>query len=145
MQKKEILKKWQVNHRYLKKVVEVMPTEDFDYKPVDNVKTFKAQMSHIASWLRSHSRFVTDTEMPKHKAKPKEEFINALDEFFVFFLEKIEEMKEQDFAEIVDVWYGASSKFRILAVMDNHLTHHRAQMILYLRLKGLKPPSYVGW
>lgn len=29
--------------------------------------------------------------------------------------------------------------------MDNHLAHHRGQMIIYLRLQGIKPPAYTGW
>jgi uncharacterized damage-inducible protein DinB len=43
------------------------------------------------------------------------------------------------------MWYGSSTKNRILNLMDNHLAHHRGQMIVYLRLKGIEPPSYVGW
>ncbi|NJL74904.1 MAG: hypothetical protein HC892_07620 [Saprospiraceae bacterium] len=30
-------------------------------------------------------------------------------------------------------------------LMNDHLTHHRAQMIVYLRLKDVQPPKYVGW
>ena len=37
------------------------------------------------------------------------------------------------------------SKESFLLTMDNHLAHHRGQLIVYLRLMGLKPPSYVGW
>jgi uncharacterized damage-inducible protein DinB len=30
-------------------------------------------------------------------------------------------------------------------LMHDHHTHHRGQIIVYLRLNGLKPPKYVGW
>jgi hypothetical protein len=26
-----------------------------------------------------------------------------------------------------------------------HQTHHRGQLVVYLRLKGIKPPQYRGW
>ncbi len=34
---------------------------------------------------------------------------------------------------------------QIINLMNDHLTHHRAQAIVYLRLNGVMPPKYVGW
>jgi uncharacterized damage-inducible protein DinB len=37
------------------------------------------------------------------------------------------------------------NKLQIINLINDHQTHHRAQLLVYLRLKGVKPPEYVGW
>ncbi|WP_422858864.1 DinB family protein [Flagellimonas sp. S174] len=145
MKKEELIKKWKGNKRYTLKFVDLMPEEDLDFKPVDGMKAYKSQLSHITSWLRTHSRFVTDQEFPKVKMTSKELVQNALEEFFDTFIEHLEAMNDDQLHEVVDVWYGKSKKYQIANVMDNHLSHHRGQMVVYLRHKNIKPPSYIGW
>jgi uncharacterized damage-inducible protein DinB len=35
------------------------------------------------------------------------------------------------------------TKRQILLLLSDHITHHRGQMIVYLRLNGISPPRYV--
>jgi len=35
------------------------------------------------------------------------------------------------------------TKRQILLLLADHITHHRGQMLVYMRLNGLKPPRYV--
>jgi len=30
-------------------------------------------------------------------------------------------------------------------LLNDHQTHHRGQLVVYLRLNGIKPPAYIGW
>jgi len=75
MDLKEIQKRWKGNKRYTLKLIAAMPEEQFDFKPVDGVKSFKSQASHITTWLRTHSKNVTGQEMPKPNTKTKEAII----------------------------------------------------------------------
>ena len=34
---------------------------------------------------------------------------------------------------------------QFLMLMADHVTHHRGQMLVYLRLKGITPPKYIGF
>lgn len=145
MEIKEHIKRWKGNQRYTLKLIEAMPEADFDFKPTEEVKAFRSQCSHITTWLRTHSRFVTELEMEKQRPKTKAEIQASLNDFFEQFLAFLKETTEEDLAQKVKVFYGTVSKTFILQTMDNHLSHHRGQMIMYLRLKGIKPPSYVGW
>jgi len=47
--------------------------------------------------------------------------------------------------EQVEWFSGPISKRRIGLLIFDHATHHRAQAIMYLRMKGIEPPRYVGW
>lgn len=145
MKKNELIKKWKGNKRYTLKFVEAMPDEDFDFKPTSEMKSYKSQLSHITSWLRTHSRFVTDYAFTKAKLTTKELIKIALEEFFDTFLDQLLLMDDDQLHEVVDVWYGKRMRYEIANVMDNHLSHHRGQMVIYLRLKNSKSPSYIGW
>ncbi len=145
MTKKELTKKWKGNKRYTLKFIDVMPEEEFDFKPTPEMKTYKSQMSHITSWLRTHSRFITEVEFEKVKMTSKDSIKKALEEFFDVFIERLENLDDDKLNEVVDVWYGKTTKYQIANIMDNHLAHHRGQMVVYLRLKNVKPPSYLGW
>lgn len=145
MQVKELVKKWKGNKRYTLKVIEAMPEENFTFKIFEGGKTFKSQASHITTWLSTHSRFVTDEEREKPTLKTKEDILTELTQFFDDLIAFLEETAEENLATVVKVWYGEVSREFILQVMDNHLSHHRGQMIIYLRLKGIKAPAYTGW
>ncbi len=145
MKKEELIRKWKGNKRYTLKFVDAMPEEDFDFKPISTVKSYQSQLSHITSWLRTHSRFVTGMEFEKLKMTSKDLISEALENFFDGFIDNLQQMDDSQLGEIIDVWYGKRTRYEISNVMDNHLSHHRGQLVMYLRMKDIKPPSYLGW
>jgi uncharacterized damage-inducible protein DinB len=54
-------------------------------------------------------------------------------------------MDKDDLSTQVDFFAGPKTKLQILNIIQDHVTHHRGQLIVYLNLKGIKPPEYVGW
>ncbi|MEO1216802.1 MAG: DinB family protein [Bacteroidota bacterium] len=145
MEIKEIIKKWKGNKRYTLKFVEVVTEEQLSFKPIEGTKSYQSQLSHLTTWMRTHSRFVTGKELVKPKTKTKEEILFYFSEFFDEILKFLENTSQEELSEIVEMWYGKVSKESILMTIDNHLSHHRGQLVVYLRLIGTKPPSYIGW
>lgn len=145
MNTKELVKKWKGNHRYSIKLIETMPDEAFTFRPTGEMKTFKSQASHITLWMRSHSRFVTGVAMEKPSMKTKADILQSFNEFFEMMISYLETATIEDLTQVVDMWYGKVTKESVLLTMDNHLSHHRGQMVVYLRLQGVKPPGYIGW
>ncbi len=145
MANKELINKWKANQRYTMRMVDTMPDETFDFKPAEGMKTFKSQAGHIATWLRTNFRHLQGTELEKAPTKNKEEISDALQSFFDALLDYLQQATPEELAMPVKMWYGKVSKESLLSTMDNHLSHHRGQMVVYLRLQGLQPPSYVGW
>jgi len=45
----------------------------------------------------------------------------------------------------VKFFAGPMTIRQILLLLHDHQSHHLGQVIVYLRLKGIKPPDYVGW
>ena len=57
----------------------------------------------------------------------------------------IDQLTEKDLDTIVDFFAGPMSKRQILTLLNDHYTHHRGQIIVYLRMNDIKPPRYRGW
>ena len=145
MTPKELRTRWRGAFRYLRRVIEAMPEEQLSLKPADGVKTFASQGAHIVTWLRTHSRFVTGETLEKASAKTRDEQLAALDDLAARLDAYLATVTPEDLAEEVKVFYGKRSRASVLATMENHLAHHRGQMVTYLRVAGVEPPGYVGW
>ncbi|MGK0251702.1 MAG: putative damage-inducible protein DinB, partial [Gammaproteobacteria bacterium] len=45
----------------------------------------------------------------------------------------------------VEFFAGPKSRMQILNLLQDHVTHHRGQLIVYLNLNSIEPPQYSGW
>ena len=111
--------------------------------------SFKEQLLHIANnmkWLSAAylfsqgSKQVSDTATMDKAAVIKVLF-NAYDQA----LSVHHKFSQEQLNEVVPFFAGPMTRRQILILMHDHQTHHVGQLIVYLRLKGIKPPAYVGW
>lgn len=143
--------KWQYSKQYLIEVAQAMPESEYNFKPVADEMSFSEQMKHIVgnvSWLSSS--FIVKQENPFSKeiiakAHTKAEIIELLEKAFDFAYKNVQTITENNLNEEVDFFVKPTNKLQILNLLQDHQTHHRAQAIVYLRLKGIKPPAYRGW
>lgn len=115
-------------------VFEAMPAEDYSYKPDNDVRTFAAQAYHIAYSLEWYNNTLKGTPIPW--APGDENRMNK---------EQLVEYVNKQFDAIMETIYSTPINDRftmgVVSVLD-HNSHHRGQMVIYLRMKGIKPPSY---
>ncbi len=141
----ELIVKWTNNKSYTMDIIEAMPEADFDFIPAEDIMSFQEQAVHITSTLHWQMEKLGFDEIPEFKAETKDEILESYEALFDYILLELESMKGADLTDTIDVFYGNSSKRRLLNLMDNHVAHHRGQLIVYLRLKGIKPARYKGW
>lgn len=144
--KKAFLEKWKNSEKYLIDMAEVMPEEHYNFKPTERQKTFIEQLAHIKGnmdWLSN--TYFNGPKIDKSKAKTKMEIINELKASFKNVYEVIAKSKVESYNETVDFFAGPKSKLQILNLLQDHVTHHRGQIIVYLNLKDVKPPRFTGW
>jgi uncharacterized damage-inducible protein DinB len=143
------LEKWENSKNYLVEIAEQMPEEYYGFKPTERQRSFKEQLLHIKSnmdWLSSSyfsSSEVDKGESPKPQSKA--ETIQILEEAFDATAELIAATSEETLSETVKFFAGPKTKLQILNLLQDHVTHHRGQLIVYLNLKNVQPPKYVGW
>lgn len=143
------LEKWENSKQYLIGIAEAMPEEFYDFKPTERQMSFKEQLIHIIGnmdWLST--TYFTDREFKKGASElpdTKAETISILSEAFDNSQKIIENTSEADLKTTVEFFSGEKSKYQILNLLQDHVSHHRGQLIVYLNLKDIEPPKYVGW
>lgn len=147
MFKVSYLEKWQHSKDYLIAFAEAMPEEFYDFKPTEAEMTFTEQLKHIQQnmeWLSATYLNKKESEISSETNR-KKRIINNLKFSFDAVANCVQALKEKDLTAKVDFFAGEKNKLQILNLMQDHVTHHRGQLVVYLNLKGLKPPKYVGW
>ena len=144
--KNAFLEKWENSKNYLIEIVEAMPEEHFSFKPTERQKSFMEQLSHIKEnidWLTNS--YFDGPKMEKSMAKTKLEIIKELKDSFSNCYNTIKNSDTKSYNEKVTFFAGDKTKLQILNLLQDHVTHHRGQIIVYLNLKGITPPRFSGW
>jgi uncharacterized damage-inducible protein DinB len=141
--------KWNNARMYALKIAEMMPEEFYDFKPVPEQMSFGKQVLHTAgnmNWLSSAYLFASKQNLKTDTAHlRKADIIRLLGLAYDSALVVHYRLKEKQLDEVVSFFAGPKTRRQILILMHDHQTHHIGQLIVYLRLKGIKPPDYVGW
>ena len=143
------LEKWNNSKEYLIGIAEAMPEEYYDFKPTERQMTFKDQLLHIKGnieWLSS-SYFTPTGFEPNNDTLPltKEETITVIKAAFKNAYTIIEATPDENLSQVVKFFDGPKSKIQILNLLQDHVSHHRGQLIVYLNLKEVEPPKFIGW
>ena len=140
------LEKWNNSKDYLIQMVEAMPEEDFQFKPTERQRTFAEQLEHMAGNINWLSSTYFNGQKAEFAAEgSKQDMITSLQQTFDQAYKAVEATPEAELSEVVEFFAGPKSKWQILSLLQDHLTHHRGQIIVYLNMKGVEPPRYVGW
>ena len=149
---KDYLERLENSRKYLILVAKEMPEENYSFKASPESLTFAEHLMHIGYALDWHSQSLlggrdsrdwdTDT-VYKVGNRSKKEMISTIDETFDAAIELI---KRFDTAKLDDElgYFGLNrSKRQIFLLLADHITHHRSQMLVYIRMNGGVPPRYV--
>ncbi len=148
---RDFLPVWERAQAYTLAVAEAMPEDKYTYQPTPETFSFGAQLMHIAAnlqWL--NATYILKKPLASVDAeasgKTKAEIVDHLKNVFESVTQSmlnLSEKAEEDTLIFFD--NTVVNKRRVFLLMRDHMTHHRAQMILYLRMNGIEPPKYVGW
>lgn len=145
--KNAFLEKWKNSENYLVEIVNNMPFEKFSYKPTPRQMSFLEQVQHIQqnmNWLSS-TYFNGKPSEKITSNQSKNEIVQSLKHSFQAVYSSIQNTTENDLKETVSFFAGPKSKLQILNLLQDHVSHHRGQLIVYLNLNNIEPPRYVGW
>ncbi len=149
--KDAFLEKWTHSKDYLIAIAESMPEENYMYKPTAKQMNFGEQLLHIRQnmiWLGS--TYFSEKEYDKITASQvtldtKKAILEAIQLSFDMIATIVEATPSEDLSTTVNFFAGPKSKLQILNLLQDHVTHHRGQLIVYLNLNKIKPPTYSGW
>lgn len=149
---KEYLERFENSRKYLIAVAEMMPEDKYGFKATQESLSFAENLMHIGYAMDWHSQSLlggresrdwnTDTRF-KVSNKSKKEIIKIIEETFDETIRLIQQFDIAQFDEELDYFGLNRTKRQIFLLLSDHITHHRGQTLVYLRLNGLVPPRYV--
>jgi uncharacterized damage-inducible protein DinB len=127
---------------------EKMPEENYDFRPAPRVRTFGQILGHIAQEqylyfcgpVKGQQKSV-DIERTK---TTKSDLIAALKDSFAYCDSVYEHMTDAEATGIVNTGGSKSMKLRLLWMNIVHDESHYGNLVTYLRMKGIVPPSTEG-
>jgi hypothetical protein len=124
-------------------MAEKMPADQYEFKPVAEIRTFGALMAHIAdSQTRTCSTVNGEAKTPNAASKTaKDDLVAALKESFAECDKAFDATTEANATQMVSGGRGQASRLGTLARVVMHGNEEYGYGAIYLRLKGIVPPS----
>ena len=124
-------------------VAQAMPPEDYAFRPHPDSMNFGALMSHIATTNYQFCAGLKDAEPPALPSPTeKDAVVKFLGDSFDYCSAVITNLTGEQLEKVHNSPDGRLPGREVLLAMYVHVAHHRGQAEIYLRDKGIKPPSY---
>ncbi|MGB7761790.1 MAG: DinB family protein [Bryobacteraceae bacterium] len=125
------------------RAAEKMPEENYPFKPVPEVRSFGQLVAHITyaqDEMCTQVKGVATPKPPSDKAT-KAELIAALKESDALCDATFEGLTDAQAAEQVKLYGQNRTRLTGLFMLSFHGYEHYGNMVTYMRLKGLVPPT----
>ena len=127
------------------KAAELMPAETFAYKPTPDIRTFARVVNHVAEAQFHSCGALLGTKFPDSAVPPetadKATILAALKASFDACDKAYNALTDGGLMEVLSVGPVKRSKIGLAWGNVSHDNEQYATLALYLRLKGLVPPS----
>ena len=144
-------KSYDIIKGYVTKAAHKMPEEHYAFKPTPEVRSFGQLIGHISDANFVICGMVAGEKPPaggfepttsiEQTKKTKEELIKALAESFAFCDKAHNGMTDAAGTTMIKSFVGEVAKLSFLEFNTHHDFEHYGNIVTYMRLKGLVPPS----
>ena len=127
----------------LVRMAEKMPEEHYSFQPTPDIRTFGQLVAHVAdSQTRACSAVKGEQKQPNAASKTsKTDLEAAIKESFAYCDSAFDSITDATAVEVLAGPRGKRSKLGMLVGMTSHSNEEYGYMAVYMRLKGLVPPS----
>jgi len=142
---KEMVASWQRAATDIIDVAEAMPEEKYDYKPTPEISTFRDQLVHVAGIAQRYIDTAkgTKSEGHPHKTLTKAEVLVLLKDTFQTGQEMLGSLSDAQLLDQVKFPFGDRmvTRFTYWQGPVYQIRNHHGQLVVYLRLNGIVPPT----
>ena len=122
-----------------------MPEENYSFKPTPEVRTFGQLVGHVAdasymfcSQAIGEANPAKDIEKTKTS---KADLVAALKDGVAYCNKAFDSMTDAKGSEMVKLFNFNLAKLTVFSINTAHTDEHYGNMVTYLRLKGIVPPT----
>ena len=124
---------------------EKMPEENYSFKPTEAVRSFGQIVGHVADAQYMFCSSALGEKNPGLKIEQtkttKADLVSALKDAFAYCDKVYDGLTDANGVQTAKAFGQDMPKFNVLTVNNMHDIEHYGNMVVYLRLKGLVPPS----
>jgi uncharacterized damage-inducible protein DinB len=140
---------WDTAKRNMLGSAKVMPEAKYGFKPVDTVRSFGQILAHVAganfefcSAALGEKTPHAEAEFEKSATTPAA-IVKALQDSIAYCDKAYAALTDRTAAEIISGPFGGGKQARAAALIGNtgHNNEHYGNLVTYLRINGLVPPS----
>jgi uncharacterized damage-inducible protein DinB len=122
-----------------------MPEDNYSFKPTPDVRTFGQLVGHVAdASIMFCSQVLGEANPAKNIEKTKTakaDLVAALKDGVAYCNKAIDGMTDAKGAQMVKLFNFSMAKLTVLSLNTAHTDEHYGNMVTYLRLKGIVPPT----
>ena len=124
---------------------EKMPEESYSFKPTESVRSFGQIIGHVADAQYMFCSIALGEKNPARNIEQtktsKADLIAALKDAFTYCDKAYDSITDASVNQTVNLFGSTMPKPVVLTVNDMHDAEHYGNLVTYLRLKNIVPPS----
>jgi uncharacterized damage-inducible protein DinB len=130
---------------FVTRAADKMPEEHYGFQPTPEVRTFGQLIGHIADAQNRMCASALGEQPPQgsvEKTKTtKADLQAAVKESFAYCDKAFDAVTDANAAEMVPFFRGERPNLGVLSFLVAHSYEHYGNLVTYMRIKGLVPPS----
>jgi len=139
---------WDGAKRNLTRSAELMPEKDYSFRPVETVRTFGQILAHVAGANYVFCSAAKGEKSPHAEAAfeslaTKAAIVKAWDDSVKYCDGVFQSLTDRSAVEPIEMPFGMGKAVRTAALLGNigHLNEHYGNLVTYMRIKGIVPPT----
>ena len=124
---------------------EKMPEENYGFKPTDSVRSFGQILGHVADSQYTFCSRALGEKNPAPKIEEtrtsKTALIAALKDAFAYCDKAYDGLTDSSAAQMTKLFGQEAPKLGVLNVNNAHGAEHYGNLVTYMRMKNIVPPS----
>jgi len=122
-----------------------MPEENYSFKPVDTVRSYGQIVGHLADAQYLFCSLALGEKAPgldiEHNKTSKADLVAALNTAFAYCDKAYDSMTDASAAQTIKLFGNDAPRMSALIVNNMHNMEHYGNLVTYMRMKGIVPPS----
>lgn len=123
-----------------------MPEESYNFRPSHDVRSFAQLLGHIANAEYNFCAAVAGEKNPntvniEKEKTTKADIVAALEGAFAYCEKAYAGITDDKVNEVAKMGNNERNKLGILAFNNAHTNEHYGNLVTYMRIRGLVPPS----
>ena len=122
-----------------------MPEENYSFKPIDTVRSYGQIVGHVADAQYLFCSIALGEQNPALKIEQtkttKADLIAALNTAFAYCDKAYDGMTDASAVKMIKLFGNDAPRLAALTVNNMHDLEHYGNLVTYMRLKGIVPPS----